>query len=123
MPLWPCFWNVRRVPSSLASRCDELVLRFAELLGPRSGRSSLLSSGLGSNVSRWLGPPAMNRKMTDLALAGMMGRLAASGLAAVDEPARTALASCSLEQRGQGQPAEAAERVADELAARTGRAQ
>ena len=47
-----------------------------------SGRgwpSSLFSSGLGSKVSRWLGPPAMNRKMTDFALAGMWAGLGARG--------------------------------------------
>ena len=35
MPLWPYFWNVRFVPSSLASLWIELILRLAELLGPR----------------------------------------------------------------------------------------
>ncbi len=29
----------------------------------------------------WLGPPAMNRKMTDFALAGLCGGFGASGLA------------------------------------------
>src|SRR5262249_26949877 len=51
----------------------------------RAWPSSLFSRGLGSNVSRWLGPPAMNRKMTARALAGRWGGLGASGSAA---PAR-----------------------------------
>src|SRR5439155_22744990 len=41
--------------------------------------SSSLSNGLGSNVSMWLGPPAMNRKMTDSAFAALGGNFAASG--------------------------------------------
>src|SRR5262249_43218775 len=48
--------------------------------------SSLLSNGLGSNVSRWLGPPAMNRKITAFAFAGTWGSFAASGS---PPPART----------------------------------
>ena len=35
MPLSPYLRNVRFVPSSLALRGDELILRLAELLGPR----------------------------------------------------------------------------------------
>ena len=32
--------------------------------------ASLSSAGLGSNRSRWLGPPSMNSKMTDFARGG-----------------------------------------------------
>jgi hypothetical protein len=39
----------------------------------------LRSSGFGSNVSRWLGPPSMNRKMTDFALAGKCVGFGANG--------------------------------------------
>ena len=72
--------NVRLVPSSLAS----LVMNWYFASPNSAGRFwplSLFSSGLGSKVSRWLGPPAMNRKITDLALAlsGMCGGLGASG--------------------------------------------
>ena len=35
--------------------------------------ASLSSSGLGSNVSMWLGPPSMKRKMTLLALGAWWG--------------------------------------------------
>ena len=41
--------------------------------------SCLASSGLLSNSSRWLGPPAMNRKMTRFALAAKCGCRGASG--------------------------------------------
>jgi hypothetical protein len=37
------------------------------------------SAGFGSKVSMWLGPPTMNRKMTDFALGGMCGAFGASG--------------------------------------------
>ena len=53
---------------------DELVLGLAELLGPRLPFAACSSSGLGSKVSRWLGPPAMNRKMTDARLGRKMRR-------------------------------------------------
>ena len=56
----------------------------------------------------------MNRKMTDRAFAGKWGALAAS---ADGRPGAELLV---LEQRGQRQAAEAAEGVADELAARAG---
>ena len=39
------------------------------------------ASGLGSKVSRWLGPPDMNRKITFLALASIGGVRGASGSA------------------------------------------
>ena len=39
-------------------------------LGGSGWPARRLSSGFGSNVSRWLGPPSMNRKMTLLAVAG-----------------------------------------------------
>src|SRR4029450_407875 len=45
----------------------------------RGWPSSWLRSGLGSNVSMWLGPPTMNRKITDLAFGAKFGGLAASG--------------------------------------------
>src|SRR4051812_31998796 len=40
---------------------------------------SSFSSGLGSKVSRWLGPPSMKRKMTDLARGETCGVLGARG--------------------------------------------
>src|SRR4051794_22856355 len=87
MPLWPCFRNVRRVPRSLALLWICWYLTSPNSLG-RFWPSSLLSSGLGSKVSRWLGPPAMNRKMTDRAFDGKWAAFAAS---AETVPAR----SCS----------------------------
>ena len=83
----------------------------------RGWPSSLFSSGLGSKVSRWLGPPAMNRKMTDARLGREMRRPGRQRVGRC--PARSLLL---VEERGQRQAAEAAEGVADELAARAGRA-
>src|SRR5436305_9735004 len=39
-------------------------------LGGNGWPASRFTSGLGSNVSMWLGPPSMNRKITLRALAG-----------------------------------------------------
>ncbi len=69
MPLSPYFWNVRRVPSSLAFFETNWYFASPNSLG-RVWPLSRFNSGLGSNVSRWLGPPAMNRKITARALAG-----------------------------------------------------
>ena len=80
MPLCPYFRKLRLLASSLA-----LPLMNWYFASPNSaGRGcplSLVSSGLGSKVSRWLGPPAMKRKMHDLALAwsGNCGGFGASG--------------------------------------------
>ena len=79
MPLWPYFRNVRRVPSSLALLWTNWYFASPNSFG-RACPSSWFKSGLGSNVSRWLGPPAMNRKMTARALAGWCGGLGASGI-------------------------------------------
>src|SRR5229473_5121194 len=80
MPLLPYRLKVRLVPRSLASEVTNWYLASPKLAG-RFWPLSLLSSGLGSYVSMWLGPPDMNRKMTALALAlsGMCGGFAASG--------------------------------------------
>ena len=50
-----------------------------ERLRESPGRPSSCSFGLWSNSSSWLGPPAMNRKMTFLACGGKCGGRAASG--------------------------------------------
>jgi hypothetical protein len=47
--------------------------------------SWVLSAGFGSNVSTWLGPPFMNRKMTRFAFAGKCAPAAARG---ASNPAR-----------------------------------
>ena len=80
-----------------------LALWVRGLTSPNSlGRGwpfSLFSSGLGSNVSRWLGPPAINRKMTDFALA----------------VAAAALRALLVQHRRERQAAETAEGVGQEL--------
>ena len=91
------------VPSSRASRWTNWYLRLAELRRAAAGRSSLFSSGLGSNVSRWLGPPAMNRKMTDLRLRRRQVR----------RPRRERVGVRLVLERRQGEAAEAAEGVAE----------
>src|SRR5213083_231646 len=48
-------------------------------LGGGASRCRLVNSGLGSNVSRWLVPPFMNREMTALAFGGKCGFLGKSG--------------------------------------------
>jgi len=48
-------------------------------VGGGASRCRLVNSGLGSNVSRWLVPPFMNREMTALAFGGKCGFLGKSG--------------------------------------------
>src|SRR5688572_27163918 len=79
-PDWPQF-----LKSILAPRRSSLVtsVNWAGILPKDSGMrwpASWLRTGFGSKVSIWLGPPAIMRKMTDLAFAGKCGGLAASGL-------------------------------------------
>ena len=52
---------------------DVLICARSNLrkLGGKSCPWCFLSCGLESNVSRWLGPPCMNKKITRLALAGL----------------------------------------------------
>ena len=67
------FLELRLLPSSPAFAATNWYLASPNW-PDASGRQGWLSSGLGSKVSRWLGPPAMNRKITDLAFA-LSGRL------------------------------------------------
>src|SRR5262245_39013506 len=58
--------------------------------------------GLGSNNSRWLGPPHWNKKITDFALAGKWPRRGRSGLAAVGvcaKPSRSKSEARAIEPR------------------------
>jgi hypothetical protein len=65
MPLWPCFVNFQGDFSTVPTLLNWVGSTFI-LIGWPCSRSR---RGLGSNVSTWLGPPSMNRKMTDRALA------------------------------------------------------
>ena len=67
-PARPYFLKVRLVPSSLASALTNWYFASPNSFG-RGWPSSLFNSGLGSKVSTWLGPPAVNKKITALALA------------------------------------------------------
>src|SRR5262249_16052369 len=71
MPDWPCLVNLRleasRVPGLRTFSSGSLL---------RLGIGSpwrLVSSGLGSHRSTWLGPPYMNRQMHAVAVAGECG--------------------------------------------------
>src|SRR5215471_17033106 len=82
MPACPYFLNVRLVPIRRASAVTNWYLASPNSVG-RFWPSSLLRAGLGSNVSTWLGPPTMNRKITDFAFGAKCGVLAAKGLTRV----------------------------------------
>jgi hypothetical protein len=73
VPDWPCRVNVRR---------QGMTGRFISAwLSPKPTTSISLPAHLlsfGSNVSMWLTPPHMKRKMTDVALGVKCGPIAAS---------------------------------------------
>src|SRR5438477_2386243 len=64
IPLWPCCFHLRLEANSGESNSPIGTMTRPMLDGMRWPASSL-SFGLGSNRSMWLGPPSMNRKMTD----------------------------------------------------------
>ena len=105
------------MPSSLASRLDELILRFAELRGPRLA-VELVEQRLG--VERFeMARPARHEQEDDrLGLGRQMRR----PWPRADSSAPAAGAASFVQQRRQRQAAEAAEGIAEELAARAGRA-
>ena len=72
---------------------------------------SFCSFGLWSNSSSWLGPPAMNRKMTAFAFGAKCGGFGASGLT------RRRRLRIALQQRAEGHRAEADAAVAEEVPA------
>src|SRR5207253_2640075 len=77
----PCLLNFRVLAKSGVSPLVNWLIGMPKLLG--SGLPChLANSGFGSKRSTWLGPPTMNMKMIDLALASKCGLLAPSGLAA-----------------------------------------
>src|SRR5439155_17194354 len=75
---WPCFLNFRVLAKSGVSPLVNWLTGMPKLFG--SGLPChLLNSGFGSKRSPALGPPTMNMKTMDLALAGKCGCFAASG--------------------------------------------
>src|SRR5262249_47491335 len=80
-PPLPCCCHFR-----LHANSGEPNSPIAVMILPTDGGSGLpaisLTLGLGSNVSMWLGPPSMNRKMHAFALAGTCGPRGPSGRAA-----------------------------------------
>jgi hypothetical protein len=77
-PALPYFLNFRLLARRLFPPVPIGVMTLPKLAG--SGwPCRFVSSGFGSVRSTWLGPPSMNRKMTDFAFAGKCGVLGASG--------------------------------------------
>src|SRR6516162_5511813 len=78
-PDLPCLANLRVLANSGVSPLVNWLTGLPKLSG--SGLPCHFdNSGLGSNRSTWLGPPTMNMKMMDFALASWWGFFAASGL-------------------------------------------
>ena len=74
MPLWPYCFQLRREAIRVLLPVPREVCEGLPMESGIGLPASLVSSGLGSNRSTWLGPPSMNSKMTDLAV-GCMVRL------------------------------------------------
>src|SRR2546426_8142913 len=85
-PLWPYGLKARWEGIKVLPAVPMAVMTL-----PKDGGigwpASLCNIGLGSNKSRWLGPPSMNSQMTDLALGRKCGDLGVSGSSGV-VPAR-----------------------------------
>ena len=80
--------------------------------------SSLVSAGLGSKRSSWLGAPAMNRWMTRFALGAKCGDLGASGLWPTPGGEPNELGGERVgQQAGQGDLADADSALPKEMAA------
>ena len=78
MPLCPYGSKVRRVGMSAFEAVPMAVIGRPKDSGMGLPASSC-RSGLGSKVSRWLGPPSMNSQITDFARGGRCGALGARG--------------------------------------------
>ena len=83
MPALPCCFQTLGQPKSGDLLSPMEVMTLPKLSG-RGLPASLLSKGLGSNKSIWLGPPSMKRKITDLALAKCWGILEESGFEMIE---------------------------------------
>src|SRR5258708_22171420 len=81
MPLWPCCFQARFDGISVLPPVPMAVMGLPNDAGS-DWAASRSSSGLGSNRSRWLGPPSTNTQITDLALGGKCGGFGASGSSA-----------------------------------------
>src|SRR3954470_13912043 len=79
MPQFPYGLKLRGLGQIFAVGLMNARLRFLLIDSGRAWPSHLLNDGFGSNRSRWLGPPAMNRKMTFFALGAKCGALGLRG--------------------------------------------
>jgi hypothetical protein len=104
IPDWPYFLNFHALPISGVPGLMNWLL-----ISPNDGGSccpvSLSSVGFGSNVSIWLGPPTIYRKITALAFGSKCGRLGASGLKSLRSfPASRAFASRARRYESASEP-------------------
>ena len=101
-----------RAEDDRVAKLAVLEIFVAEARRADAGRAVWSSSGFGSKVSTWLGPPCMNSEMTRFAVAGKGGAFGASGF---ERPAADAVA---LEQVQGGQPADTQARRLQKLPSR-----
>ena len=78
MPLWPYCFHLRVAGISVFDAVPIAVITLPKDagIGCPARRSS---SGLGSKMSMWLGPPSMNSQITDFAVGAWSGFFGASG--------------------------------------------
>ena len=114
MPLWPYFRKVRLRAEEPGVALDELVLGLAELLGPRLA-VELVEQRLGVERLQVARPAGHEQEDDRLRLGREVRRLRG------ERVGRAGAGLLLLEHRGEREPAEAAEGVADELAAGPGR--
>src|SRR5260370_9154153 len=94
-PLCPYWFQVRL---DAIKRLSPVPREVWEGLPIESGigfPSSLVSAGLGSNKSTWLGPPSMKSQITAFAVGGLCGAFGAKGSTTKPRPARPSPASRS----------------------------
>src|SRR5205085_8133238 len=89
IPLCPYCFHLRRDAINVLCAVPRDVCEGLPIESGMGLPSSLVSSGFGSNRSTWLGPPSMNRKMTDFAVGVWWGFFGASGSCATRGAARS----------------------------------
>src|SRR3954452_19731140 len=87
IPLCPYCFHLRREAIRVLCAVPRDVWEGLPMESGTGLPSSLVSRDLGSNRSTWLGPPSINRNMTDLARGGWCGFLGSSGSSGAPGPA------------------------------------